>query len=604
MKIKRKVILLSIIFGFAVWTIDAILDCFIFFEGTFFESFATDATSHEIYIRSTILAIFIVFGIIISRILENQERIKEKLKGSEERLKILFECAPDAIYLHDLKGNFVDGNKAAEELIGYKRGELIGKNFLKLKLLPKEQILRMALNLTKGASLESSQTEMLILNKKDGTSVPVEIRAFPVKIDDEDLVLGIARDVTESKRADEELKNSEEKLRTIFDNVNDEIIYMDTHDRIIEVNRAVEDIFGYRPEEIIGKKFTELDFFKTEHLPKLIEIFKIAVEDGKTYHLVDIEAKHKNGSKVIVEANTSVIKKDGKIDGILVVLRDITERKEAEEEIKQKNEQLQIIGEELHDLNLHLDQKVEERTSEVEELLKYKDEFINQLSHDLKNPLTPLSSLLPILEENEKNLQSKELLDICIRNVTNIKNLILDTLQLARLNSKGLVLDIKEIRIFDVIGSVILDNQTIIEKKDIKVENIIKKEIIVLADELRLKEVFTNLISNAIKFMSYGGKLTIDAKENDGEFATISVKDTGIGLEKETKARIFEGFYKADNSKTEFASTGLGLSICKRIIEKHGGKIWAESPGLGKGTTFYFTILKKTKTASLTVPQG
>ena len=295
----------------------------------------------------------------------------------------------------------------------------------------------------------------------------------------------------------------------------------------------------------------------------------------------------------------------GEVEGNLLVrvIRYAIERKHVEEEIKEKNEELQVIGEELAELNLNLEQKVEERTAEVKKLLEYKDEFISHLGHDIKTPLTPLISLLPILEKKEKDLQSKELLEICIRNISYIKNLVTNALKLAKLNSEDDGFDVEEINLLELVDSLFCNNQTVFEDEKITVENKIDGEIIVIADRIRLREVFINLIGDAIKFMEYGGTLTLNAKEEDG-FAIISVSDTGIGLDEGEKAHIFEEFYKADQSRHELSSSGLGLSICKNIIEKHGGKIWAESLGKGKGTTFYFSVPAKRKVAHLNIPAG
>ena len=136
-------------------------------------------------------------------------RAEEELTSSEERLRILFEYAPDAYYLNDLKGIFIDGNKAAENLMGFKRQELIGKSFLKLKLLSLEQIPKAARLLAKNALGKPTGPDEFILKRKDGSRVTAEIRTFPVKIKGKTLVLGIARDITERKKAEEELESNE-----------------------------------------------------------------------------------------------------------------------------------------------------------------------------------------------------------------------------------------------------------------------------------------------------------------------------------------------------------------------------------------------------------
>ena len=147
----------------------------------------------------------------LKREIAERKRAEEELKSSEERLKVLFEYAPDGYYLNDLKGNFVDGNKAAEEIVGYKREELIGKNFLKLTLLPPEQIPKAAAVLAKNAMGMSSGPDEFTLNRKDGNQVLVEINTFPVKFKRKTLVLGCARDITQRKKAEEKLKASVEE---------------------------------------------------------------------------------------------------------------------------------------------------------------------------------------------------------------------------------------------------------------------------------------------------------------------------------------------------------------------------------------------------------
>jgi signal transduction histidine kinase len=229
-------------------------------------------------------------------------------------------------------------------------------------------------------------------------------------------------------------------------------------------------------------------------------------------------------------------------------------------------------------------------TAEVEKLLRHKDEFITQLGHDLKTPLTPLVALLPKIEREEKDPKLKELLGATIHNVNYMKELVIKTLQLARLTSPDTELITEDITLSHEVNNVIESGRSIFYEKDTKVENKISEEIVVKVDKLRFLELFSNLISNAVKFTPDGGStITIDAKDDKG-FVTVSIKDTGIGMTTEELEHAFDEFYKADKSRHELESSGLGLSICKHIVEKHGGKIWAESPGKGMGSTFYFTL--------------
>ena len=268
----------------------------------------------------------------------------------------------------------------------------------------------------------------------------------------------------------------------------------------------------------------------------------------------------------------------------------------AEKQIKEQNIDLKTAQKELHVLNMDLEDKVKERTAEVEALLKQKDEFIGQLGHDLKNPLTPLVGLLPILEEREKDPNVKEHFRVVLRNVDYMRDIVFKTLQLARLRSPNTQFDVQDVDLRAEFDNVIANQKLFFQENHMDVENVVGEGIIVQADKLRLDELISNLFTNAVKYSPEdGGKITVDAKKNGG-FIIISVRDTGIGMTEEQIKHIFDEFYKADKSRHDMDSSGLGLAISKRIVEKHGGKIWAESQGPGKGSIFYFTLKLDQKT--------
>jgi signal transduction histidine kinase len=226
---------------------------------------------------------------------------------------------------------------------------------------------------------------------------------------------------------------------------------------------------------------------------------------------------------------------------------------------------------------------------EVRKLLQQKDEFIGQLGHDLKTPLTILANMLPMIKEDTEKSGTKEDWDVVMRNIGYIENLVSETLKIAELGSTKVTFEMNDTNLLDLVNNTIKDNKIVFDKNNIKIENMINEKITVNGDELRIKEVFCNLIINAVKFTPENGSILVDAKKGD-DFVTVSVKDTGIGLNQGQIEHIFDEFYKADAARHNLGSSGLGLSICKRIVEKHGGRIWAESPGPGKGTTVYFTL--------------
>lgn len=398
--------------------------------------------------------------------------------------------------------------------------------------------------------------------------------------------------------------------KDLFSDVNDIIFQISPNGRISYVNSAVEKIAGYFPEQIIGSKISLLipkqDWKKLQK-----QVLPGIGKDSTKGEIGRFETviKRKDGILVPAELNAKIIENKieiiGKRDQVRIQgsIRDVTERKKAEEEklrnaeklrvmndeLQMANEELKVTQNELRILNEGLEHKVVERTSEIEKLLKHKDEFIGQLGHDLKSPLTPLVGLLPYAEQKEANPELKEILTIANRNVRYMRDLVMKTLQLERLNVPSFKLLLSDFNLFEGINKIVENKKFFYEKKRITVYNNVDKIISFKADKIQFGELIDNLFTNAVKFTPEGGTITFDAKKKES-FVVVSVVDSGIGLTGEQIGHVFEEFYKVDPSRHDLESSGLGLSICKRIVEKHGGRIWAESPGPGKGSTFYFEL--------------
>ena len=400
----------------------------------------------------------------------------------------------------------------------------------------------------------------------------------------------------ERKKSDEALRESEEKYSALVELSPDGIILLQAG-KVIFANNSVYRLFDFDKSDLIGADVFKLingslklavDGLDKYDRDMIINNLSEAAKGHVTARTYRFPSSRKGRDLIWIEIHVTPIMYKG-ITSELILIKDITEQKKAEQSIKEKNKELQVMGGELQGLNLNLEQKVDERTVEVENLLKQKDEFVNQLGHDLKSPLTPLVTLLPIIEGREKDSELKELLVISIENVNYMKELVIKTLSLARLNSSNTEFHMGDVELSEEITMILRTKQHIFAEREITTENMVREGLIVKADKLRLDELFDNLITNAIKYSNDGGSLAIYAEE-EGDFVTIAIKDTGLGMTKEQLDHIFEEFYKVDPSRHDLDSSGLGLSICKRIVEKHGGKIWAESPGEGEGTTFYFTI--------------
>jgi signal transduction histidine kinase len=305
--------------------------------------------------------------------------------------------------------------------------------------------------------------------------------------------------------------------------------------------------------------------------------------------------------KISDTAMRKLIAYSNEIDDLLIAKQqEITERKKAEEALSKAHNVLEKKVEErtadLSEINRELGKEIVERKhaeAVLEKLIQQKDMFITRLGHDLKTPLTPLIGLLPLIKKKGNGSETQNLLDACMQNVDRIKYLVIKAIKLARASSVMKETSMEDIPLMLNVNEYINKIDFMLKEKAIAVENNINPVITVNANEADLEELINNLISNAAKYTPEQGAIIIDAK-SDNDMVTISVKDTGTGLDKKHIEHIFEEFYKVDESRHELTSSGLGLSICKKIVESHGGRIWAESRGEGCGTTFYFTL----KTAS------
>ena len=269
-----------------------------------------------------------------------------------------------------------------------------------------------------------------------------------------------------------------------------------------------------------------------------------------------------------------------------------------EEELKKKTIEVEELKQKLietenklNELNRNLEQRVIDRTVEVNRLLLHKTKFVDNLAHDLGTPLTPLMALLPIIKEDAEKLETKELVDTCIRNVEYIKRVVHNSQKLAELTSTNLYL--KKENLLELVNELQEKYDIVFKSCNINIQNNINEDLFVKTERSRLLEVLDQVSSNAVNSMIEGGTLTFEARrieEKTGSFIDIIIRDTGVGLERGQTDRLFDEFYKVDESRHKLDSTGLGLAICRRIIEKHGGKIWADSHGKGTGTSIHFTI--------------
>ena len=534
-----------------------------------------------------------------------QKKLEQYLKETKEKFENLYENAPIAYHTLSPEGIITNVNEKWCQNLGYTKKEVIGKSifdFINPHEKKKAQHSFEKKFLKKQQYVEGSER---LYQTKSGEKKIFMIHDFFQYDSNKNVesIHTVMEDITQRKHTENELKKERNFISTLVQASPAYFVAINKDGNVIMMNNAMLQTLQYSLEEIRGKHYLT-NFVPKKEYQKLEKIFQKLITTQKPA-LTENHIQAKNGDIRLVEWHgRPVFKQNGEFDFFFGMGIDITQRKIAEEEIKKKNheleefaleltktnDQLQSAREQLTILNKYLEKKVKYRTREVEQLLKQKDEFISQLGHDLKTPLTILINVLPNLEEIDDSDLKKDC-EVAIRNVNYIKNLVTDTLTIAELSSPKVQLNLEPINIHDVIEKAIQYKQLESTKENIIFENKIKETIQIHVDKLRLEEVITNLVSNAVKFInSPKGKITFTTDISKDTHTTIIITDNGIGMTKEQINRIFDEFYKADKSRHYLDSVGLGLSICKRIIELHGGKIWAESPGPNKGSTFKFTI--------------
>jgi len=257
----------------------------------------------------------------------DKKRAETKLRNSEERFKVLFDYAPDAYFLTDLKGSIIDGNFAAVKLMGYNKNELVGKNFFKLKLISPYQFLKAAGLITKNVLGQATGPDEFVLNQKNGSQVTVEISTYPVKIQDQSIVLGIARDITERKSSEKEIAMLAHSLKSI----NECVSITDPDNKIIFVNESFLKTYGYEINELLGKNISVVRSQANEQM-KVDEILPATIQGAWQGELLN---RRKDGSEFPIYLSTTIIKdKDGKPLGLIGVAKDISERKERLETLR------------------------------------------------------------------------------------------------------------------------------------------------------------------------------------------------------------------------------------------------------------------------------
>ncbi len=498
---------------------------------------------------------------------------EEQLRDSEERLRIIFEYAPDGYYLSDMKGNFLYGNKAAERITGYSRDELIGRNFLKLGLLEASQIPKAAALLAMNRFHRPTGPDEFTLNRKDRTRVRVEIRTFPAKIKGRSVVLGIARDMAKRNEALEALRASEQRFRSLVEASSDMIWEVNASGTYTYVSPKIKDLLGYLPSEVVGK--TPFDLMPADEAMRVRAIFQKIVAEKRPFTALENVNLSKDGRlRVLETSGVPAFDVYGEFLGYRGIDRDITERKRMEEEVARYSQ--------------HLEEMVKEKTAalmEAEQMAAI-GKTAAMVGHDLRNPLQMMVNAVYLAERRLKQIKvGDEAADNEIRRV-------FETVRTQADYMNRIMADLRDFSRSPKPDAVEVDIDAVV--REVLATLRIPADVTVMvstqegfphirADPAMMRRVLTNLATNALQAMPQGGQLEIDLKVEDG-LALISVKDTGVGIPEDQLGLLFKPLFT-----TKPDGQGLGLVVCKRLVTAHGGTIVAKSKK-GEGTTMIIRL--------------
>ena len=487
-----------------------------------------------------------------------REAAEDTLRESERKYRLLIDGVKEyAIMMLGPLGEIRSWNPGAERMSGCTYEEVAGQNYSRfftqneIKLGRPEEILRLA-----AANGEFEELGMRV--RKDGTRYQVRT-SFTASRDPAGILRGfsiVSRDLSESKE-------SEVKYRGLLEAAPDAMVVVNQGGEIVLLNVQAEKQFGYRRDELLGQKVTNI--IPIGFAERLIADDLRSAEDASAQQIgtgIELIAQRKDGSEFPIEIMLSPLRN---AEGILVTaaIRDITTRKKAAALLLQKVEELYRSNEEL-------------------------GQFAYIASHDLQEPLRMVASYTQLLSSRYKgklDSDADEFIAFAVDGASRMQRLIQDLLTYSRVGTKGK--DLIETSSEDALQQALINLRGAIEDSGALVTHDPLPPV--LADETQLIQLFQNLVGNAIKYQRPGvPKVHVSAVRNGGKKWNFSVQDNGLGIDPQYFEKIF-GMFQRLHKRDEFAGTGIGLTICKKIVERHGGNISVESQP-GQGSTFRFAL--------------
>jgi PAS domain S-box-containing protein len=490
-----------------------------------------------------------------------RKRAEEKLHESEERFRDFAEIASDWFWEMDENLRFSYHSNRFTEISGVPAEQLLGKPRQESGLVDDENLRR---NIADLKAHRPFQNFVHSRTHPDGRVVWMTTSGTPVfdAAGNFKSYRGIGRDITERKRAEEELARKEAQLREIIENMTEGLVCYDADQRLILCNSKYREFYGYTEEDAApGTRFEDL---------VRLDVRRGLIVDEGTFEQDWISYRKRPKRTLVLRLKDGrwlQVRERTAASGTVGIHTDITERKQAETDLQTAKEEAEVAN-------------------------RAKSRFLANMSHELRTPLNAILGYTELLSGGIYGDLPERIEDVLQRvgnNGRQLLGLISDVLDISKMEAGQLTLSLGIYALNNVIESVVATVESLVTEKNITLEPDVAAGLpIAKGDEQRIGQVLLNLVGNAIKFTDEG-KVVIRATQENGTFV-VSVSDTGIGISEEDQERIFEEFQQIDDTDTrQKGGTGLGLSISKRIIELHGGRLWVDST-LGKGSTFSFTL--------------
>jgi PAS domain S-box-containing protein len=503
----------------------------------------------------------------------------ENLRQSEERFRLLVENVRDyAIFMLDPEGHVLTWNAGAERFKGYRAAEIIGQHFS--RFYPAEALAQnlpaRELEIARDAGTFEDEGWRV---RKDGSLFWANVIITAIRNSRRELIgfAKVTRDLTQRRNHEEELRRSEERFRLLVEGVGEYAIFMlDPNGIVVSWNAGAQRIKGYTADEIIGRHFS---VFYPENVRESGWPEHELREAAAKGSFVDIGWRlRKDGTTFWANVTITALRDDaGQLLGYAKLTRDLTDTKrvEAFEASTQEHEEM-------------LDAERSARVT-AQRSARLKDEFLATLSHELRTPLSAILGWTQVLLRGPSRNpdEQRRAVEVIDRNARAQVQLIDDLLDLSRIMTGKLRLDLHQVSFSSVVEAAVDSARPAAEAKGIRLKAILSSgKDIINADSARLQQVVWNLLTNAIKFTPKEGQVQV-VLQRVNSHVELSVSDTGIGISSSYLPHVFDRFSQKDSSSTRaFGGLGLGLAICKQIVELHGGVITAASQGEGSGATF------------------